>query len=201
MSQPVLIANGSLGFCFTITANNTGGTNPKSYTALLNGDFLLKGPTSDFAAGSNTGWASDPGDNVFPSTARDYAIALNLAPNNIRLSQVPIFSLTASHGIGRGVGQENLPTSTNFGDAHLNTALVGINANPFPTIGDVGGFSRITVSIISTNAANSVLLNCGILLDANNPRHTFNMANLGLIQIVNLRAVSEVIGVHCEVSA
>lgn len=202
-ASPVVICNGSIGFTFLLTANGTGGTSPKTYIVTSPTDFGLKEPQSDnsaIPAVQQGGWASDPGDSVFPNGSRDYAIAGLAAPNNIRLSQIPTFALTSSHGISRGIGQENLPTSSNFNDPRLNTATAGINANPNPTIGNIGGFSRITVTLFSANAESSIWINGGIQLTSVKLSHTFNVANLGLIQICNLRAATEIVGVHCEVS-
>lgn len=199
-AQPIIICNGSIGFVFLMKANRT----PTYSIADIANDNLL-GTTTDGIAFVSKGWPSDPGDSVFPALTagggRDYATpgAAEQAPNNIRLSQVPLISVRASHGISRGLGQENLPTSSNFGSNGLNTN--NTLAGSFPTIGNLGGFSRITVSIMSPVDTGNLLVNCSVQLNTAKRFHTFNEANLGLIQVVNLDDSDTVlVGVHCEVS-
>ena len=205
MSSPVkrVISAGIIGFSFIMRPNGTGGTNPKTYAANAIANRLMSGQVSEFAVNpaNPSGWASDPGDNVFPTGSRDYGpanggvLADNLCPNNIRLTQIPLSSVIASMGIAPGIGQRNLPTSSNFGVVNLDTTPGAQN-----TIGNIGGIEHIRVGIVSPTSAN-ILVNGGQLLALLNLlTQDFRVSNLGNIQIVNLSAFEVTVGVVIQMS-
>ncbi len=205
MGSPVKrsISAGTLGFSFIMRPNGTGGTFPKTYAVNAIANRLMAGQVSEFAANPPfpSLWPSDPGDNVFPITSRDYGVANggvlndNLCPNNIRLSQVPLSSVIASHGIGPGITQRNLPTSTNFGVVNLDTT-----PGAQDTIGNIGGIEKIRVGIVNPTTSN-VLVNGGQLLQLLGlVMQDFRVSNLGNIQIVNLSAFEVTVGVVIQMS-
>lgn len=196
---------GSFGFCFLLEANGGGtGTNPKDYLIYKPGNFDLKGQTDDNAPGVTPLWPSDPGD--FPNQAfvqpptRQYDV--EVSPNNIRLSQVSIDSLTATHGIRPMPQQFSLPNSFGFSkDPSVPGNLI---------VGDLQGISKLTVSILGHEdygvvfgGAERLLVNNSIVLGplfaGLNQSHTFTETNLGQIQVVNLCQTRIVVGVHCEI--
>lgn len=204
MTKPAKIAvpSGTFGFSFRMRANGLGGTFPKLYSITGANTFLL-GLVSEFSPVTFFGWASDPGDNVFPTFSRDYGpanggvVADGLCPNNVRLSQVPLSSLVASFGIGPGLDQVNLPTSTNYNNPNFNTSPGAVN-----TLGNFGGFKRATISLLDPLLAGLVLVN-GALLNsgaANNfeGRWPVEVSNMGAITVVNLTPATITVGVMVE---
>lgn len=200
---------GSFGFSFVLEGNGGGtGTNPKTYSIADPNILFLKGVTNDNAPGVSVQWPSDPGD--FPNSAfpappnRQYDP--EVSPNNIRLSQVSIDSLTATHGIRPSPQQASLPSSYGF------TKDPSVPAIP-PLVGDLQGIRKLTVSLLARRdgapflpddmvlLCNSIMIYGAANIAAPSPgsqKHTFEFTNLGNVQIVNLSAVRLVIGVHCE---
>lgn len=207
------IPNSTLGFSFLLEVNGGGtGANPKTY-AIDNAanDFLL-GSTDDNAPGVFLFWPSDPGDfpsPLFPAPPnRQYDPGV--APNNIRLSQVPIDALTASFGISIGAdasGRRNdgVPSSTNFNNGNFNTA----NA-PGTVLGDFTGLRRITLTLLSprftfeadgTVEAPGVLVNGSRRLTPSNPVMDLKLNNLGAVGVVNLDPANvAAVGVYAELN-
>lgn len=203
MSDPVksAVPAGTFGFSFIMRANGLGGTFPKTYAINSIANKLLTGFTSEFSPILFPGWPSDPGDNIFPTFARDYGpanggvIADDLCPNNVRLSQVPLSSIVTSHGIGPGIQQRNLPTSTNYNNQNFSTIPGAVN-----TLGDFCGLKSIKIQVLDPFLATSVILvntgNClvGILGD----RSALDISNLGAVSVVNLAATNVTVGVIAE---
>lgn len=215
--------NACFGFSFLLAANGAGpGANPKIYSALTPTNQFLLGFTDDAIAGVTLGWESDPGDNIFPPgypsvpaippTSRAYPAAPGpfFSPNNIRLSQVSLKSLTASYGIRALPGQNSLPTGFAYG-----RNLFNLGAQPDNSIvGDFAGCRRVRVSLISPGAFSAaahvgfVLLNGSIPLTRLNPTVELDVNNLGDITVVNMStdgaeqpaAVQAVVGVHVELN-
>ena len=190
MTEPVKIAvaPGTFGFSFIMRANGLGGTFPKTYSLASIVNKLLTGGTSEFSPTLFPGWASDPGDNIFPTFARDYGpanggvVADGLCPNNIRLSQVPLSSIVFSHGIGPGLTQRNLPTSTNYNDPNFNTTPGVVN-----TLGDFAALKRVTMMLVPGVRGSLVATNGGRLLSGDVPLPVeFDVSNLGALTVVNL---------------
>lgn len=205
MTKPVkeIVPAGTFGFSFIMRANGLGGTFPKTYSIATISNKNLTGLVSEFSPVLFPGWASDPGDNVFPTFSRDYGpanggvVADGLCPNNVRLSQVPLSSLVASYGIGPGIGQRNLPTSTNYNNPNFNTTPGAVN-----TLGDFGGLKKVRIRVLNpiTRAA-QLLVNGGIALGVlAGDEVEIDVSNLGNITVVNLTPSNLTVGIAAEMN-
>lgn len=183
-------------------ANGLGGTFPKTY-AIDNSNKLLTGLVSEFSPVLFPFWPSDPGDNTFPTFSRDYGPANGgvvpdgLCPNNVRLSQVPLSSIVSSFGIGPGLSQRNLPTSTNYNNGNFDTTP-GVGT----TLGDFAGLKRVSIQLLNPLSGGQLaLVNATSILSGNVPIGTsFNVSNLGAITLVNLELTEITIGVTAEMN-
>lgn len=220
MSQvKAAVPGGTLGFSFRMRANGVGGTFPKTYGISDIANRLLTGFVSEFSNLPVVAlWASDPGDNILPQTSRDYGplappgvTADGLCPNNVRLSQIPHSSIVASFGIGPGLAQANLPTSTNYDSQGLNTAVSLVQVL---TLGNLCGIKRIRLQILDGGESHdaTVLVNGGHILryniETDGPDRSFErpynsvefeVGNLGAVGIVNLGGICTV-GVTAEMN-
>lgn len=205
MTEPIkgFVPAGTFGFSFIMRANGLGGTFPKTYSIATISNKNLTGLVSEFSPVLFPGWASDPGDNVFPTFSRDYGpanggvVADGLCPNNVRLSQVPLSSLVASYGIGPGIGQRNLPTSTNYNNPNFDTTPGAVN-----TLGDFGGLKKVILQVENpVVAAPLCLVNGGFVLGLSiGDRIEIECSNLGAITVVNLNAGNITVGVTAEMN-
>lgn len=205
MTKPVkeIVPAGTFGFSFIMRANGLGGTFPKTYSIAAIGNKNLTGLVSEFSPVLFPFWPSDPGDNVFPTFSRDYGpanggvVADGLCPNNVRLSQVPLSSLVASYGIGPGIGQRNLPTSTNYNNPNFDTTPGAVN-----TLGNFGGLKKVILQVENpVVAAPLCLVNGGFVLGLSiGDRIEIECSNLGAITVVNLNAGNITVGVTAEMN-
>lgn len=205
MSDPVKIEvpAGTFGFSFIMRPNGSGGTFPKTYSVASIANRLLTGFVSEFSPVLFPFWPSDPGDNIFPTFARDYGpanggvVADGLCPNNVRLSQVPLSSLVASYGIGPSTAQRNLPTSTNYNNPNFNTTPGAVN-----TLGDFGGLKKVALQVENPAVvAPLCLVNGGFVLGLFiGDRIEIECSNLGAITVVNLNATEITVGVTAEMN-
>lgn len=212
--------NATFGFSFLIEANGGGtGTNPKTYGIDNPANQFLLGATSDNAPGVTLGWPSDPGDSPDPANrvaplSRQYDAGVS--PNNIRLSQVSLQSITASYGIRSEPSRPNLPTSF-FWQRSLN----GLPGAADDIVGDLSGIRRLVVTLNHPRQDalleavigglpqfGRILVNGSILLNETMPQVELEVSNLGLVTVVNLSTgfdgegmivpIRAVVGVHVE---